>query len=211
MPSTLPPPKLELRAPPGADPFRARGIVYLATLKYVDMKLSGGRAALRAALGQGGSTDFVDQIFLAGSLYDIGPLIETHGACARLEGIPLRDFVVARSRESAETDIRGIYRVMLRLSSSTKVAERLPRAFSRYFVPCRATARDVQSGLIDARFSCLPRPTAQWYLYAVEGFVSRALELAGARDVSFSWKPPEPDAPMGSIETVALDAVIRWR
>ncbi len=196
--------------PPGDGPFLARGVVYVATLTYVKKKARGGLEAVLAHVEDARVTGFFDQLFIAAGKYDIAPLIALHAAAADLEATTAERFCHARSRESAEHDIKGIYRMLLRLSSTTKVAEKLPQAFNRYFSPCRCGASDVVDGRLVASFARFPESTARWYVAAVEGFVSRALEMAGAKNVRFQWSNVRADENVEGIATLALDVEIVW-
>ena len=196
--------------PPGGGPFLARGLVYVASLNYVEKKTPGGLQALLKHVGDSRITSFFEQLFITAGKYDIAPLIALHVAAADLEGTSTEHFCHARSRESAEHDIKGIYRMLLRFTSTTKVAEKLPHAFNRYFSPCRCRLTGVSRGQLRASFAQFPEPTAGWYVQAVEGFVSRALEMAGAEDVRFKWSNVRADDDVAGVSTVALDVEIAW-
>lgn len=206
----MPPVDPALSHTPGEGPFLARGIVYVASLTYCQKKIPAGYDAVLDRLATPELRTFLGEIFIAGTRYDIAPLIALHAAAASVEGTTIERFARERARESAAMDIPGVYRFLLRFTSTTKVAANLPRAFGRYFEPCRVSESTVSSRRVDATFVEIPEPTARWYTSAVEGFVSRALELAGARHVTFQWARPRPEGSRGGIRTLALDVVIEW-
>ncbi|HEV8320966.1 MAG TPA: hypothetical protein VG389_05085 [Myxococcota bacterium] len=195
----------------GQGPFRARGVVYLASIAYVKRRTPGGMPALLASLEDPADRTFLSEIFLAGSMYDIAPLVRLTLAAARLEGTPAERFVKARGTESADTDIRGIYRVLIWASSPEGVAVRLPRAFNRYFEPARSEPAVVRAGHLDSALAGLPEALAGWYVAATEGFVQRALEMAGARDVRFNWDRALPHGATSGVPTVRVGFEIDWR
>ena len=198
------------RVPLGQGPFRARGVVYTAVLRYAHKLLPGRMEALRSALGDDATAAFLDQIFVASASYDISPLVRVCVVAAAIEGRSPSDFTRDRARESANMDVRGIYRVLLKLSSPEAMAERLPRAFNRYFEPCRAARAKLRRGGLESELSQIPEPMSGWYMAATDGFVSRALEMAGANGPRFSWARPEADGEAEQIPLVRLPFKVRW-
>jgi hypothetical protein len=197
-------------APPGEGPFRVRGIVYAAVLRYVERRLPGGNMALREALHDDAIARFLDQIFVAATAYDISPLVRVCVVAADLERVPAAIFTRDRARESAKLDVPGIYRVLLKLTSPEAMAERLPRAFNRYFEPCRADATLVRRGGLESRLRDIPECMAGWYAAATDGFVSRALEMAGAKQPRFRWEREEAAGELEGMATVTLPFRVRW-
>jgi hypothetical protein len=78
------------------------------------------------------------------------------------------------------------------MTSPEGTAERLWKAFNGYFVPCRAETDTVGRGHLGAHLSGIPGCVDGWYVFATEGFVTRALELAGAKGIVFTWGAPTP-------------------
>src|SRR5262245_16150529 len=95
-------------APPGEVPFRIKGLGYLFHDKWVTQFLPGGRDAQREALGPLGAHPFFDQMFVAGSMYDIFPLVALGYACAAVRGEPFAQFVQMRARYQAEQDLHEL-------------------------------------------------------------------------------------------------------
>jgi hypothetical protein len=194
----------------GQGPFRVRGVVYGAVLRYVERRLPGGKVALREALRDDAIMRFFDQIFVASTDYDISPLVKVCVVSADLERIPPAIFTRDRARESAKMDVPGIYRVLLKLTSPEAMAERLPRAFNRYFEPCRADPTLVRRGGLESRLRDIPECMAGWYAAATDGFVSRALEMAGAKQPRFRWERAEAAGEVDGIATVTLPFGVHW-
>ncbi|MEO7328156.1 MAG: hypothetical protein ABI193_06240, partial [Minicystis sp.] len=100
--------------PLGEGPFRIRGLAYMTALKYVDTRLRGGRAAFLDALGKGDPyAPYYDRIFLVATDYDISPLLRLYAVVAALEGVEIGDFIGQRSRWSAESTIKGVWKPIL--------------------------------------------------------------------------------------------------
>lgn len=182
----------------------------MAALEYARKKTPGGLSAVLERLDED-ERGYLDQIFVAGTDYDVGPLVRMSAHAAALEGSAPDEFVRRRARESADMDIRGIYRLLLRVASPDAMAERLPRAFNRYFSPCSCELVTIRPGSLQAVFNSIPAPLAAWYVAANEGFVGRALEIAGAKNVSFRWLPPVSRPPLQSVLTCALQLDLGWR
>jgi hypothetical protein len=181
-------------------------MIYLAILKYVQTKTPGGELALRRELGKHAAG--LDGIFLAASSYDIAPLVRMTIAGAALEKVPVDAFVRQRAYEIADADLRGIFRLLLKLASPEGTAERLWKAFNGYFEPCRAALDSVGRGRFAARMIGIPSCIEGFYVYAVEGFVTRALELAGAKGIKIAWNSPVDDPDGGATTGIAMET--RW-
>ena len=198
--------------PPGGSPFLANGVVFRAEVAYVQKRLPGAMAGLSESLAPGDG-DYLAQIFLPGTMYDLAPLVRLAVAAARKEGTTPMDFVRARARESADNDIRGIYRLMLKVTSAETLASRLPWAFNRYFAPTRAHMNNLEAGRMTAQLRAAPECIAGWYVAATEGFVGRAFELTGVRPeaIRFTWAPPRPEGAEGGVALVTLPFAVAWQ
>ncbi|MCA9599243.1 MAG: hypothetical protein KC776_38310 [Myxococcales bacterium] len=179
--------------PVGESPFRARGLSYTNALDYVQRKTPGGRAACFARLGNGPFRSYFDQLFLAAGDYDAAPLLALFVVAADLEHVPVGRFIEARSRASARIDAETTSRHMLRTASPELMAARLPVAFNRYFEPCQASVSRIGPSGFDGELSNIPVAMSGLYVHSTNGFVSRALELAGAKGVRLEWQQPESD------------------
>ncbi len=189
----------------GEGPFRVRGSVYAGYIDGINKAIPGGLTTVGAEIGDSKVTAFLrDTIFLAASSYDIEPLMHVMRILARFTHTPLDKFIRDGSRDAAERDVVGTYRAQLRSASAEEMATRLPRIFVRYFDPCRAESTDVRANSTEMRFSGLPASALGFYVWPNEGFVSGALEAAGARDVRFTWSSPIAD---GELEGAAMQSI----
>ena len=123
---------------------------------------------------------------------------------ARLEGVPLPSFVRARARTSAKIDVPGVYAPLLKTASVQVMASRLPRIFSRYFAPIEVSVVESADDHLRVRFPRIPEPMVGWYVWSNEGFMGKALELAGARAPRIDTVEVAPD---GALEQIPLRAV----
>lgn len=110
----------------GDGPFRIKGTPYLGHMKYVEEELPGGKEAMLARLDDPALREFLSQKFLASSLYDIYPLVAAAIPCAEILGIDPREFVLIRASKQATSDLTGVYRFLLALVSTKRLASRIP-------------------------------------------------------------------------------------
>jgi hypothetical protein len=197
--------------PLGDGPFRARGLAYVAALRYVDKRLTGGRAAFIAALGPGDPyAPFYDQIFLVSGDYDASPLLRLFEVCAQIEGVFVGRLIEQGSRWSAQADSRGMWRPMLKGASLEETAERTRLAFNRYFSPCQAQMTALRPGRFEGELSKVPVPMAGLYTSSTNGFMAGALGLAGATDVRVEWAWPTPEGSIAGVPTERVRFVTTW-
>jgi hypothetical protein len=198
------------RFPLGEGPFRVRGLAYVAVLAFADRKLPGGRKALSMLLEGDPMGRYFDQIFVPPGSYDVSPLLALHVAAARLARQQTGRFIEQRSRASAAHDAKGMWKPLLASATVRPMAERLPLAYNRYFEPSQAR----MTGLDDTRFEGELTRVAECmsglYVYSTVGFVSGALELAGAKNVRFEWGQPMRDGSISGVPTMRVKFVARW-
>ncbi len=197
--------------PLGEGPFRARGLAYVAALRYVDKRIPGGRAAVTAALGPGDPwAPFYDQIFLVSGEYDASPLLRLFEVCAQIEGVFVGRLIEQGSRWSAQQDAKGLWRAMLKGASLEERADRTRLAFNRYFPPCQAHQMALRPGRFEGELSSLPAPMVGLYASATNGFFAGALEYAGATDVRLDWGWPTPDGAIAGVPTERVRFTATW-
>jgi hypothetical protein len=189
--------------------FRARGLVYQGARDYIDKYVPGGCAAVRGAL-RSETAEFWDQLFLAGALFDALPIVEISRAAAEVSGLPHEEFVRANAQWLAQRDIRGVYRAILHVLSPELVAVRLPRVALRYFDFGDASAKMSSDGVCSAEQRGLPQSMAPWFTACVEGFVPKALALAGARNARVKPVRAFRDGEAHGIVTVTVSYEFTW-
>jgi hypothetical protein len=200
----------DLPLPPGTSPFGVKGHVYSAFFRFCDESVPGGAEGAIAALQDPRLRDFLRQQFLAGSFYDIMPILPVAASAALRAGEPLVQFMRRLGAHRADHDIRGIYKWALKLSTPEKTVIRSPRLAMQYFnfgtVSSRITARHrcetVRTGV--------PGRAAHWYAATVEGFTPKVLAMAGASDARTRTIVEGPDGSRAGIETVTIRFVTTW-
>ncbi len=190
--------------PYGDSPFGVRGIAYVLALKHAKP------AWIEPLRAKAGLRDFFSQIFLATAMYDARPLIVLFSAIARAEARDVKDVIVDRAGATAELDVKGMYRHLLKTTSAPEMAARLPKAFNRYFEPCVADVSEVTDTRMTATLMRLPEAFFGLHVYTTVGFVTRCLELAGAKRVQLRFAPPQPSPLAQSPATVDVGLTATW-
>jgi hypothetical protein len=199
-----------VRFAPGTSPFHVKGHVWQGALEYYDAHVPGHLAALHAKLDPELRT-FVTQRFLAASWYDALPIAPVSHAVSRLLGVEHDEVLRNRSRWQAERDIRGIYRMLVKLVSPDTVATRFGRVILQYFDFGESQARVIRPGTCEILEHGIPVQLALCMVPIAEGWAATALAHAGARDVQFHADPPHRDGEKGGMDTYTIRFEISWK
>jgi hypothetical protein len=195
----------------GDGPFRARGLAYAGALRYVDVRLAGGRPALLRAIGKESPfAGFYDQIFLVSGDYDISPLVLLLSAIAELAGVPVGQFIRERARWSGNSDTKGLWKPALHGPTPEAVASRLDFAFERYFPPCGANVQAARAGYCEGELRRLAACMNGLYAQSTVGFYEGALEGAGARDVRVHFERPSSDGAHAGVLLERVRFSVTW-
>lgn len=180
---------------PGSAPFKVKGNAYRGHLAYVAAEIPGGldahRRVLRFLHAEHGETwsRFFDQNFVTGGWYDTYPLAVAGIACAKITGQSFLDFVRQRTDWQARSDIRGLYKFLLKLVSAKSLAVRVPSMASQYFDFVQASSAIVDKNTVTGELAGIPVELAQWWATIAEAYVAAVLELAGNLRVSIEMGP----------------------
>jgi hypothetical protein len=198
--------------PLGEGPFRARGLAYVSALKFADTRLRGGRAAFLEALGPGDPfASYYDQIFLVTGDYDVSPLMRLYNVAAAMQGVPVGRFIEERSRWSAESTSKGLWRPILKASSPEAMSESTAQAFNRFFQPCKAEKVSARPGHFEGELSKLPACMSGLYTSATIGFFAEAVEIAGGRGCQVEMGKPVSDGELAGVSLQRVRFVASWR
>jgi hypothetical protein len=197
------------RRPSGSDSlFRCKGHVYLGFFESLEPHAS--KEELYARLESDDLRDFARQPFLTASWYSTEPILALGEAAARITGTSYVDFMSAMARRQAVRDVAGVYRFILKLTNPSAVVDRLPRMANRYFdfVRSELTTRPTSPAVLLLRG--IPANLATTYRIVTEPYITRAMELAGAKNVVHKVGPFEADAPIARRATVKFTRTISW-
>jgi hypothetical protein len=184
--------------------------VYQGLFASFDRRVPGGSRAVLERIEDRDVLEFFDQPFLAGSTYDVLPLLEASQVSARVAGVPWREFVRGGAKLQAERDLNGVYRVLLRLASAKMVVERLPRVLIQYFNFGRVRGSFSAETRYDATVHAIPKPVAPWLSAGAEGFIPHVMSAAGAKDVTVIVHPFATDGEAHGMELLAARFSVTW-
>lgn len=169
---------------PGTSPFRVKGTAYRGHLEFIARQAPGGVEAMLARLdARPGMRAFYAQPFLASSLYDVFPLAWGGVVGGAMMGMSYLDFVRVRTAEQAKSDVGGVYRVLLALTSPNAVAQRLPKLLGQYFDFGTTEIEVNEPGRVVASRTGLPAAIVPWYEKVTEGYCDVVITRAGAQRV----------------------------
>ncbi|HZS37934.1 MAG TPA: hypothetical protein VFF06_13950 [Polyangia bacterium] len=195
---------------PGESPFHARGALYEAAQEFYREQIPGGLPAVLGALAPA-ERAFFDRRFAARDHYDVLPLPKIGAAAAQLAGLSAEELNRRGARWTAERDLRGVARLVLRLLSPTTLALKLPKLAMGYFDFGAATSALDGAKRCRVTQTGIPALLAEWMLSATEGFSLVGLERTGARAPAFAAQPPRPDGESHGVQTVKLEFELSWR
>jgi hypothetical protein len=164
--------------PPGEGPFRIKGTGYLGHLKWIDAAYPGGRQAFLAAISPE-MRRFFEQQFMAIGFNDILPLVCCGHTCAPVFRMSYYDFVVYRSRDQAEQDLKGMYRALLKISTPRVLASRVPNIFAQYLDFGTVKVTQVENYRACWELTNFPLALSEWVRAVYEGFTTVLLATAG--------------------------------
>jgi hypothetical protein len=142
--------------------------------------------------------------------YDVSPLVRLYGVVARLQGTPVGRFIEERSRWSAESTSKGLWRPILKASSPEAMAESTRQAFNRFFQPCKAESLRSREGHFEGELSALPACMAGLFASSTIGFFSEAVEIAGGKGCRVEMGRPNPDGELAGVSLQRVRFVANW-
>jgi hypothetical protein len=191
-------------------PFRCKGLVYRGARAYYEAAVPGGVAAVIGALADPARAALLGDGVVAVGWYDVLPIVPISQAAARLCGLSHAEMVRRNARFIAERDIRGVYRLLLKLASPRMVATRLPRASMQYFSFGSSSGTLVGDGRLEAVQHGIPEALASWMIAAVTGFAPYAIELAGGGKCSVRTQPAVYVNEVAGLRLLDLHFTLIW-
>jgi hypothetical protein len=197
--------------PVGTSPFRIKGTAYRGHLEYAESRVPGGQAAIVAQVKDPAIRAFLSQPFLAASWYDSLPMLPLGAAAARLAGMPLDDFLRFRTRLQAESDMRGVYKVLLQVVTVESLALRIPRITATYYDFGSADSRLVAPGHVESVRTGVPEFFLPWNNPVSETYMETVMSLGGAKSPSVRVTKVERDGMAHGVRLAAVTFALRWR
>jgi hypothetical protein len=203
------------RLPPGfsggGSGFRVKGALYRGAFEFYEQHVPGGLGAVQDALLDDEVRAFFQQPFLAGSWYDVLPMMPLALAAARVKNVPYAAMLRERGRLQAEADLGGIHKRLLDVGSPEELLSRLPRATSQYFDFGTTDVETAGRGHVVGRRTKMPTALVTWHTSGTEGYLLGALERVGASKPHVRWKNTVEEPSDGAIPTVTIPFEITWK
>jgi hypothetical protein len=129
---------------------------------------------------------------------------------SRVFGLTVRQYMARRSAFQVQQDLRGVYRVFLKLMSPEAVGMRLPRLLTQIFDHGSVDVKRMEPGWIESVLSGFPRVLWDWYSSALETYTQTALSMAGAKQATALVRDPESDGEREGVELIKFRVDARW-
>ncbi len=195
----------------GASEFRCKGLVYREIAAELAALSAHERAQFLEDLGDPKLRAFTNQIFLAGGWYDLLPMVPWSEVAARRAGLPHESYLRERAIVTANRDLSGIHRTILRVLSPKLAIQGLVRVTARYFdFGSTALASEEPNQVVVSRRG-LHRALNPWYAHVSSPYMQSVLEHAGARDVRIDFSAKSRSAAGGSMPLCDMTFILRWR
>jgi hypothetical protein len=194
----------------GRGPFHIKGTAVKGALERLGNTVPGGMRALLDAAGNRPLERLVQSQILPSSMYDCYALALLDHHAARLLGRTLADLVRSSAAAQFNTDLSGIYKVVLRVVSPRLVIDRVARVTSGYFDFSPGTVRKVsdhEAVLVRADF---PELLVPWYGPVAEGYLLGALHATGATSVRQAIATVPRGNQAHGLALVDLEMTVSW-
>ncbi|HMJ15682.1 MAG TPA: hypothetical protein VK524_29900 [Polyangiaceae bacterium] len=194
----------------GHSPFHVKGTIWLGTRAYYEKQIPGGPAAVATKLNSA-HAEFLMQMFMPLSWYDLLPMVEISRAASTLMGMGHPDWVRMQALASAERDMTGTYKALLKSSSPEAVCKRFPSIYAQLydFGECRVISSDSRS--VESCVYGMPEPAAEWWMKATEAYMSVILNAAGAKSPKLVFQPLAPDGTLCRVPLVRVRSRTIWK
>lgn len=194
----------------GASPFHVKGTIWLGTREYYDKRVPGGAAAVAEKLDRA-HADFLMQMFMPLGWYDLLPMVDISRAAAAVIGMSHLEYVRMQALASAERDMTGTYRALLKSSAPEAVCRRFPNIYTQLydFGECKILNSDERA--VESCVYGMPEPAAEWWMKATDAYMSVILSAAGAKNPRLVWLPREADGALCGVPLVRLRCRTIWK
>lgn len=194
---------------PGSSPFRVAGVVYRGLFDFIESNVTGGTRRVMSELREPALARYIEQRFSVAAWYDATPVPYLGQAVARARGVSFEQQVRDSNRWS-EGRTGGIYRALLALLSSDRIAMALPRAATIVHDFGKISSQAVGPRRIVGVRSGVPRMLVRWMALSHSTYLELALKRIGATSASAAFGAPEREGVTNGIETYRLPFELTW-
>lgn len=194
---------------PGSSPFHVVGSVYRGLFDFIEHNVQGGQARVLAELREPALLRYVEQRFAFSSWYDILPIPYLGAAIARARGVSFEQ-QIADSNRWSEARTGSLYRALIALMSTERVATTLPKAVAIVHDFGKVTCRAIGPCQVTGTRLGIPRPLVRWMAISHSIYLEQALRRAGANSVRVEFRPPEQDGETAGVELYRIPFQLSW-
>lgn len=192
------------------SPFRAKGVLYRGTVSFFEEHAERGIGLVIDELPPGRLKHFLAQQFQAGSWYEVMIVPALIDAEARALRMSLETYLVYRTRWQAERDTKGVYRLLLKLSSPATVVERLPQLITQMFNFGRPFLEQLEPRRVGLSVSGIPLQLVPWLETSFRVYIETAVKLAGASECEMKVFAPNVQSPRSGFSMATLRGEVSW-
>ncbi len=205
-----------LPVPPGTSPFHVKGLAYRGFEAYANRHVEGGFQRVRDELKDPGLREYLMQPFLAGSWYDVLPVVPLACAIAAAERLPVEDFVRRSARRQALYDAQHVHKRFSEGHSPSGLLPRLPRLFLQYTdfggseivdMGDSPGAEVVQGAVVRTG---VPAYILPWFVPMTEAYIETVLGVMGSERPRVKGQVSPRDGEVGGLPTVAVRFRVMW-
>jgi hypothetical protein len=200
----------------GTSPFHVKGLAYRGFEAYAKRNVEGGMDRVRSELKDPALREFLMQPFLAGSWYDVLPVVPLAAAIAGLERSSLEDFVRRSSRRQARYDAQHVHRRFFEGHPPSALLSKIPRLFMQYTDFGRADVADMgdlsgaEAGQGAVVRTGVPAFILPWFVPMNEAYIEAILEVMGSERPRSKGQIVSRDGDVAGVPTVTVRFRVMW-
>jgi hypothetical protein len=205
-PTQIPPSPFSI----GNSPLTIKGVAFRGVLAAYERVLPGALRRITEATRDANLAHYLGQDFIANASYDVFALVETTRTVSEILGVPAHVITFRLSENQAESDLAGVYKLLLRAFSPMQIIGKLVRVTDIYFNFAPASAREVRPGVAEFVRTGFPAVLLHWYMPVAEGYLRVALARTGAKNIrAEALAEPEAGTQHG-LELATFRLKINW-
>ncbi len=187
----------------GEGPYRISGLVYQGQKKAYAKRWKGGHQEVIALLRAHDQAyaDFFDQTFLSTRQYDLFGIVAVSAVLSRAVGQTHHDFIYEYSKRQFEIDTGGLYRIVLRLTSPSRIFQTLVDSELYYYNFAPLAMAELRPNGVKCVKKGFPILLSGWYDIVVHAYTDVTMARCGVKDYHLSIEK-EPTGEF--VETVEL-------
>lgn len=195
--------------PLGEAPFRIKGVAFRTHFEHWDASVRGGRQAVIAAM-EPALRAFFERPIIASDSYDLYALAIADGVAATLANRPYNEYVFEGAENAAEYDLRGAYKLILRVFSPQQIMERVCKVSALYFNVGTIAPVFVEGKQARIRRRDFPAPLFPWLVPVTEGYMKVAVSRTGVKNLTIHTETFPPSKELHGVALSDSQATYTW-